>query len=184
MAQHLSVKVPWKDNRYNSLVCDKQCYNNAWLRLKDISSSRGNELEEKLSGCPRTPIPKSWFIHIKHVITALTSIPERRSWNIICSLCRHDLLVGICRIKETMTISGTLCVNLLLFMTLIENPICRSRQTRFRMQIDWVYSTWYREYPQIGFFYDKAGWSAWARISVFRKLMNSRWFGRRNTWLI
>lgn len=52
MAQHLSVRVPWKDNGYNGFVCTKPCYNNACLRLKNISSSRDDELEEKLSGCP------------------------------------------------------------------------------------------------------------------------------------
>ena len=52
MAQHLSVRIPWKDNGYNGFVCNKPCYNNACLRLKNISSSRNDELEEKLSGCP------------------------------------------------------------------------------------------------------------------------------------
>ena len=52
MAQHLSVRIPWKDNGYNGFVCDKPCYNNACLRLKNISGSRDDELEEKLSGCP------------------------------------------------------------------------------------------------------------------------------------
>lgn len=52
MAQHLSVRVPWKDNGYNGFVCNKPCYNNACLRLKNISGSRNDELEEKLSGCP------------------------------------------------------------------------------------------------------------------------------------
>lgn len=52
MAQHISIRVPWKDNGYNGFVCDKPCYNNACLRLKNISSSRDDELEEKLSGCP------------------------------------------------------------------------------------------------------------------------------------
>ncbi len=52
MAQHLSVRIPWKDNGYDGFVCTKPCYNNACLRLKNISSSRDDELEEKLSGCP------------------------------------------------------------------------------------------------------------------------------------
>lgn len=52
MAQHLSVRVPWKDNGYNGFVCNKPCYNNACLRLKNISGSRDDELEEKLKGCP------------------------------------------------------------------------------------------------------------------------------------
>ena len=52
MAQHLSVRVPWKDNGYSGLVCDKPCYNNACLRLKNISGNRDDTLEGKLSGCP------------------------------------------------------------------------------------------------------------------------------------
>ena len=52
MAQHISVRVPWKDNGYSGLVCDKPCYNNACLRLKNISGSRDDELEENLKGSP------------------------------------------------------------------------------------------------------------------------------------
>lgn len=52
MAQHLSIRVPWKDNGYSGLVCNKPCYNNACLRLKNVADSRNDELEEKLAGCP------------------------------------------------------------------------------------------------------------------------------------
>lgn len=52
MAQHLSVRVPWKDNGYSGFVCEKPCYNNACLRLRNIASSRDDELEEQLHGCP------------------------------------------------------------------------------------------------------------------------------------
>lgn len=52
MAQHLSVRVPWKDNGYSGLVCDKPCYNNACLRLSNIADSRNDELENSLRGCP------------------------------------------------------------------------------------------------------------------------------------
>lgn len=52
MAQHLSVRVPWKDNGYSGLVCDKPCYNNACLRLSNIAGSRNDELEDSLRGCP------------------------------------------------------------------------------------------------------------------------------------
>lgn len=51
MAQHLSIRVPWKDNGYNGLVCDKPCYNNACLRLKNIAGNRDDELEDGLKGC-------------------------------------------------------------------------------------------------------------------------------------
>lgn len=52
MAQHISIRVPWKDNGYSGFVCDKPCYNNACLRLKNISENKDDELENKLSGCP------------------------------------------------------------------------------------------------------------------------------------
>lgn len=52
MAQHLSVRVPWKDNGYSGLICDKPCYNNACLRLSNIASNRNDELEDSLRGCP------------------------------------------------------------------------------------------------------------------------------------
>jgi hypothetical protein len=52
MAQHLSVRIPWKDNGYNGIVCDKPCYNNACLRLANIADSRNDEREEELAGSP------------------------------------------------------------------------------------------------------------------------------------
>lgn len=52
MAQHISVRVPWKDNGYTGRVCNKPCYNNACLRLKNIADSRDDALEDSLHGCP------------------------------------------------------------------------------------------------------------------------------------
>jgi hypothetical protein len=52
MAQHISIRIPWKDNGYHGLVCDKPCYNNACLRLKNISDSRDDDFEETLAGSP------------------------------------------------------------------------------------------------------------------------------------
>lgn len=52
MTQHLSIRITWKDNGYIGLVCNKLCYNNAFLRLKNIAGSRNDEAEEKLAGCP------------------------------------------------------------------------------------------------------------------------------------
>ena len=52
MAQHISVRIPWKDNGYNGLVCNKPCFNNTCLRLKNIAESRNDEEEEQLAGCP------------------------------------------------------------------------------------------------------------------------------------
>jgi hypothetical protein len=52
MAQHLSIRIPWKDNGYSGLVCDKPCYNNACLRLRNIADRRDDNFEETLKGCP------------------------------------------------------------------------------------------------------------------------------------
>lgn len=52
MAQHLSIRIPWKDNGYCGLVCNKPCFNTACLRLKNISESRDDSFEEEHSGKP------------------------------------------------------------------------------------------------------------------------------------
>ena len=52
MAQHLSIRIPWKDNGYDGFVCDKPCYNNACLRLANIAQSRDDAKEMELAGCP------------------------------------------------------------------------------------------------------------------------------------
>ena len=52
MVQHISVRVPWKDNGYDGMVCNKPCSNNSCLRLKNISENRNDELEKGLSGLP------------------------------------------------------------------------------------------------------------------------------------
>jgi len=52
MAQHLSIRVPWKDNGYNGLICDKPCYNNSCLRLKNIAEARNDKYEAELAGSP------------------------------------------------------------------------------------------------------------------------------------
>jgi hypothetical protein len=51
MTQHLSIRVPWKDNGYGGLVCAKPCYNNSCLRLKNIAENRDDRLEAELAGC-------------------------------------------------------------------------------------------------------------------------------------
>ncbi len=52
MAQHISARVPWKDNGYTGCVCDKTCYNNACLHLKNIADIRDDSFEDSLHGCP------------------------------------------------------------------------------------------------------------------------------------
>ena len=46
MAQHLSIRVPWKDNGYSGLVCNKPCYNNSCLRLNNIASTRDDDVSD------------------------------------------------------------------------------------------------------------------------------------------
>lgn len=50
MAQHISVRVPWKDNGYCGKVCNKPCYNTSCLRLKNIAASRDDAREDELRG--------------------------------------------------------------------------------------------------------------------------------------
>lgn len=50
IAQHLSVRIPWKDNGYNGFVCNKPCFNNACLRLKNIAGARNDEFESSIAG--------------------------------------------------------------------------------------------------------------------------------------
>lgn len=52
MVQHLSIRVPWKDNGYDGLVCDKPRYNNSCLRLRNISENRDDDFEDTVRGCP------------------------------------------------------------------------------------------------------------------------------------
>ena len=49
MAQHLSIRIPWKDNGYSGTVCNKPCYNTSCLRLKNIAKGRNDDFEEKMA---------------------------------------------------------------------------------------------------------------------------------------
>lgn len=48
--QHLSVRIPWKDNGYTGKVCNKPCNNTACLRLKNIAENKNDEDELLLAG--------------------------------------------------------------------------------------------------------------------------------------
>lgn len=50
MAQHFSVRIPWKDNGYSGFVCEKPCANTCCLRLKNIAGEKNDELEDSLKG--------------------------------------------------------------------------------------------------------------------------------------
>ena len=52
MAQHLSIRIPWKDNGYYGCVCNKPCYNTSCLRLKNIAKSRDDSFEDGMAGEP------------------------------------------------------------------------------------------------------------------------------------
>ena len=48
--QHLSVRVPWKDNGYAGCICDRPCNNTACLRLKNIAENKKDDVEAKYAG--------------------------------------------------------------------------------------------------------------------------------------
>ena len=50
MAQHISIRVPWKDNGYDGFVCKDPCRNTACLRLKNIAKNKNDERETTLAG--------------------------------------------------------------------------------------------------------------------------------------
>lgn len=50
MAQHISIRVPWKDNGYTGLVCEKPCYNTACMKLKNIAKNKNDNIEASLAG--------------------------------------------------------------------------------------------------------------------------------------
>lgn len=52
MIQHLSVRIPWKDNGYYGTVCTKPCFNTSCLRLKNIAEKRVDSFEEELADKP------------------------------------------------------------------------------------------------------------------------------------
>ena len=52
MAQHISIRIPWKDNGYDGKVCNKPCFNTSCLRLKNIAENRDDEKEDAMRGQP------------------------------------------------------------------------------------------------------------------------------------
>lgn len=50
MTQHISIRVPWKDNGYSGRVCEKPCFNTSCTKLKIISKDKNDSLEERLAG--------------------------------------------------------------------------------------------------------------------------------------
>ena len=50
MPQHISIRVPWKDNGYTGLVCEKPCYNTACMKLKNIAKNKKDDFEANLAG--------------------------------------------------------------------------------------------------------------------------------------
>ena len=50
MAQHISIRVPWKDNEYTGLVCEKPCFNTSCMRLKNIAENKDDSKEHSLAG--------------------------------------------------------------------------------------------------------------------------------------
>ena len=52
MIQHLSIRIPWKDNGYTGLVCEKPCYNTACMKLKNIAENKDDSFENGMAGKP------------------------------------------------------------------------------------------------------------------------------------
>lgn len=50
MAQHISIRTPWKDNGYTGQVCEKPCFNTSCMKLKNIAENKDDEKEENLAG--------------------------------------------------------------------------------------------------------------------------------------
>ena len=48
--RHLSIRVPWHDNKWNGSICNQPKNNGACLILKNCAQNRDDEQEEKLSG--------------------------------------------------------------------------------------------------------------------------------------
>ena len=47
---HVSIRVPWHDNKWNGTICSNPCNNTSCLILPRISQKRDDDLEEKFSG--------------------------------------------------------------------------------------------------------------------------------------
>jgi hypothetical protein len=52
VVQHISVRIPWKDNGYTGCVCAEPCHNTACTCLRGIAKDRNEELEKQLAGKP------------------------------------------------------------------------------------------------------------------------------------
>ena len=48
--RHISVRVPWHDNGWNGSVCREPKFNTACLKLKNISDSKDERIEETVKG--------------------------------------------------------------------------------------------------------------------------------------
>ena len=50
MAQHISIRTPWKDNGYSGQICDKPCFNTSCMILKNIAENKDDAKEGGLAG--------------------------------------------------------------------------------------------------------------------------------------
>ncbi|MBQ9393961.1 MAG: AAA family ATPase [Proteobacteria bacterium] len=50
MAQHLSIRIPWKDNGFSGKVCDRPCFNTSCTRLKNIAENKNDSYEGRYAG--------------------------------------------------------------------------------------------------------------------------------------
>ena len=50
MAQHISIRVPWKDNGFSGKVCNRPCFNTSCTRLKNIAENKNDSYEGRYAG--------------------------------------------------------------------------------------------------------------------------------------
>src|SRR5207249_1878128 len=48
--RHISIRVPWHDNRWSGTICQHPRDNTACIRLKNISDAKDDDKEERISG--------------------------------------------------------------------------------------------------------------------------------------
>src|SRR5438045_9236174 len=59
--RHLSIRVPWHDNRWSGTICQHPRNNTACIRLKNISDAKDDDKEERIAGKSLKELPASEF---------------------------------------------------------------------------------------------------------------------------
>lgn len=59
--KHVSIRVPWHDNKWNGTVCNNPRHNNSCLILKNCALNRDDDLEEQVAGMRIDELDKSQY---------------------------------------------------------------------------------------------------------------------------